>query len=336
MAEFKEQQEARYYPSDGAETWIQLLKNTALFDRKTGKPLLSQRNSNYRKDREDSKQTDLFCPPLLDIPYKDDYGLMDINPFGLGKRPRFTPIVYDLKDVKITVTGSGEYGLATIHDYDIVIYMISHLARQMNEVKFKVEEGMQNPRLPQRNMRVNVADLFKQLKIEDGGKQIALLKAKLQRLKGTNIEIVKKLGKITRRDGSLSLIGDYEIISNTKTGHISEFSLEIPKWIYAGVVSINDPTVLTLSDDYMLLKSGYHKYLARIAKKSAGENCWDWKIEDLHVRSGTTQRLYTFKQDIKKAIDKLKDEPLKDYDIVYKEIGIGKKSKMSIFIKNRT
>lgn len=85
MAEDKNE---HFYASDGAKTWIELLRKTALFDKKTGKSLLSQTQRNFRKEREDSKQTDIFHTPILDIPCKDDYGLMDINPFGLGKRPR--------------------------------------------------------------------------------------------------------------------------------------------------------------------------------------------------------------------------------------------------------
>ena len=326
----------RSYASDGADTWIQLIKNTALFDQKSGKPLLSQRDSNFRKERGDSKQIDLFHTPMVDIPHKDDYGLMDINPFGLGKKPRFAPIVYDLKDAKITVTGSGEYGIATIYDYDIVIYMISHLTRQMNDIKNKIVRGEQNPRLPQRLMHVSVYDLFKQLKIADGGKQLDLLKAKLQRLKGTVIEIDKKVDDTFRRDGVLSLIGDYEIDSETKSGKISEFILEIPRWIYDGVVRAADPTVLTLCDEYMLLKSGYHKFLARIARKSAGENSWNWTIEQLYERSGSNQPMKKFRADIKEAIDKLETDPLPDYDIFYTEVGTGRRKNMNIHIKNRT
>ena len=332
----KIEKQEHLYPSDGAETWIQLLKNTALFDKKAGKPLISQRNRNFRKDHSSSNQTDLFHTSMMDIPHKDEYGLMDINPFGLGKKPRFSPIIYDLPDAKITVTGSGEYGIATIYDYDIVIYMISHLTRQMNDIKHKIMEGEQNPRLPQRLMHVNVSDLFRQLKIIGGGKQLALLKSKLQRLKGTVIEIDKKIDKTLRRNGTLSLIGDYQIDSETKSGNISEFILEVPRWIYDGVVRTADPTVLTLCDDYILLKSGYHKFLARIARKSAGENSWNWSIEQLYERSGSNRPMKRFKSDIKEAIDKLKTDPLPDYDIHYQETGTGRRKDLSIHIQSRT
>lgn len=329
MAEDKNE---HFYASDGAKTWIELLRKTALFDKKTGKSLLSQTQRNFRKEREDSKQTDIFHTPILDMPCKDDYGLMDINPFGLGKRPRFSTITYDLNDSKITVTGSGEYGLATIFDYDIVIFMVSHLVRQMNKLKNDVERGVKNPKLPPRIMHVNVSDLFKYIEIEDGGYQHKALLSKLQRLKGTLVEIEKNLDKSTRRVGSLSLIGDYAIISKTKTGNISSFELEVPRWIYDGVVRQGDPTVLTLCDEYMLIKNGYHKFLARIARKSAGEDSWDWNIRHLYERSGTPQTLKDFQRDIKKSIDDLKEDPIKEYTIIYKETGKGRKKDLDIYI----
>lgn len=323
------------YASDGAQTWAELLKNTALYDPQKKQFILPQVERNFRQELEDYNQRDFFRTPMLDIPHKDDYGLMDINPFGLGVKPRFTPIEYSLPDSKIMVTGSGEYGMATIFDYDIVIYVVSHLARQMNEVKHRIQQGETNPRLPSRRMHVIASDMFKQLKIKDGGKQQKALLSKLRRLKGTNIEIMTKEGK-RRRDGSFSLIGDFVIDSETKGGNVSEFILDIPAWIYDGVVKVKAPTVLTLQDKYMLLKSGYHKFLYRIARKSAGEDCWEWTIEELHLRSGSVQPLRKFKDDIKGAIDALVKDPFPDYHIYYKETGKARRGKITVHIENRT
>ncbi|GAW87094.1 hypothetical protein bplSymb_SCF05601P005 [Bathymodiolus platifrons methanotrophic gill symbiont] len=128
------------------------------------------------------------------------------------------------------------------------------------------------------------------------------------------------------------MIGDYAIISKTKTGNISSFELEVPRWIYDGVVRQGDPTVLTLCDEYMLIKNGYHKFLARIARKSAGEDSWDWNIRHLYERSGTPQTLKDFQRDIKKAIDDLKEDPIKEYTIIYKETGKGRKKDLDIYI----
>lgn len=317
MADNEEKE--RLYASDGAETWVQLLKNTALFDEENEKPILKSHESNYRKKPEENRQQDLFLAPFIaDISHKDDYGIMDINPFSLGKKPRFTPIKYDLPDADIVIAGSTEYGMATIYDYDIIIFMISHLTRQMNELKYKINNGEKDLELPARSMNVQAADILTQLQQGSGGRQHKALLGKLRRLKGTNIDITKK-GKSKRRTGSFSLVGDFQVTSDTKTGYISEVIIEIPRWIYDGVVRRDDPTVLTLNPDYMLLKSGYHKFLSRYARKAAGLGEWTRSLEDIYNRSGTEQPYKKFKNDMRKAVEKLKTDPLPDYDVLWIE-----------------
>jgi hypothetical protein len=52
--------------------------------------------------------------PLTDIATKDDISLMDIAVFGLGRKPRFTPIKYNLNDAEIVVQGGTHCGMATM------------------------------------------------------------------------------------------------------------------------------------------------------------------------------------------------------------------------------
>jgi hypothetical protein len=84
-----------------------------------------------------------------------------------------------------------------------------------------------------------------------------------------------------------------------------------------------------------LIKNGYHKFLARIARKSAGEDTWNWNIMHLYERSGTQQSVREFKRDIKKAINDLKKDPIKEYEITYTEKGKGRNKDLNIHIKNR-
>jgi len=315
------------YASDGALTWHELLTNTALLAAgKEGNKLNSNKKySNFRKHDEDTQyQFDFFKASVVDVSYKDDTSLMDISPFGIGKKPRIEPIEYDLRDARIKVTANAEYGMATIYDYDIVIYIASNLNAQMNELKRKVAAGEKNPQLPPRRMRVYSSEMFDHLKIDHGGKQHSNLKHKLRRLKGTYIEVDKKIDGGYRREGSFSLIGDWEILSESKTGKITELVIGIPDWIYDGIVREADPTVLTLCDDYMLLKSGMHKWLARLAKKSAGINSWEWSLDQLYERSGSSQPLKYFRKDLIEALEKLRSDPIPEYSFLWEEVDTGK------------
>ncbi len=310
------------YASDGALTWKELLTNTVLLSAgEQGEKLLTEKkDSNFRKHEEESQgQLDFFKAAMIDVSYKDEISLMDINPFGIGKKPRTAPIRYDLKDAFVKVTASAEYGMATIFDYDIVIYMASHLNAQMNELKRKIIAGEKNPLLPPRKMRAYSSEMFDYLKIDQGGKQHTNLKARLCRLRGTNIEVDKKIDGGYRREGSFSLIGDWEIVSETKSGKISELMIAYPDWIYDGIVRETDPTMLTLVDDYMLLKNGMHKWLARLAKKSAGMNSWVWTLEQLYDRSGSSQPLKNFRIDLIDALKRLKEDPIPEYTFLWEE-----------------
>ncbi len=325
------------YASDGAFTWQELLRNTALLAAgEDGQNKLKNIYRNFRQYDEDDRQGQLnfmASSSMVEVSLKDDTSLMDICPFGLSKTPRFKPIHYKLRDSYVNVTGNAEHGMATVFDYDIVIYVATSLNAQMNDLKKRVRSGEKNPILPPRKMRCYTTDVFEFLKIKRGGKQYSNFKDKLRRLKGTQIEIEKIIEGGYRREGSFSLIGDWEIISETKSGKISEISIGIPDWIYDGIVRQSDPTVLTLCDDYMLLKSGYHKFLARIAKKSAGENSWNWTLEQLYERSGSTQPIKDFRCDLLNALKSLKKDPIPEYIFTWREGDRGRPKPLDVRIQ---
>ena len=118
------------YVSDNCETYTDLEDSHEKIKNPELASILKKvnRSRNYRKPPIDNKQLDIFePPPLTDISTKDEISLMDIAVFGLGRKPRFEPIEYNLKDAHIMVQGGTNCGMATIFDYDIFLYMISYL-----------------------------------------------------------------------------------------------------------------------------------------------------------------------------------------------------------------
>ena len=301
------------YASDGAEKWSDL-ETAHIKDPKLAAQL-KRMSRNYRQAPKDDKPLNVFVPTLADVSNKDDYSLMDIAVFGLGKKPRFEPIKHDLNDAHITVQGGTDCGMATIFDYDIFLYMVSYLTREMERCKDEVKRG-NDARLPARKISPPVTELLKFCKRDDGGKQYKQLEKALERLSTTKILIKEKReGKSHRRIGMFSLIGDYEIFKATRTGNISELLISIPDWVYDGVVRPTKPTVLTLDNDYFLLSQGYHRFLHRLARKTAGKTNATYSLETLYERSGSTRPFRSFKADLKKAIEALKDAPLPDYHV---------------------
>jgi len=311
------EEEKTRYASDGAEKWTDLeaayIKDPELAKR------IQRMSKNYRTPPKYDQQMDLFVPAISDVSSKDDISLMDIAVFGLGKKPRFEAIEYDLKDAHITVQGGVKSGMATIFDYDIFLYMVSYLTREMERCKEKVKGG-EDAHLPPRKIKPPVSDLLKFCRRGDGGKQYKQIEAALERLKSTVISIKKKDGS-SRRAGFFNLIGDVKIASETKTGRVSEVIISIPDWVYDGVVRVGNPAVLTLDPDYFLLDQGYHRFLHRLARKAAGKGQATYNIETLYERSGTNRPIRSFKPDIKRAIKDLEKNPLPDYSVIYEKKG---------------
>ena len=320
-----ETQEEQVYLSEGCEKWSEL-EAAHIKDPELAKAIRKM-SRNYRKAPISEKQLDFFTPTLADVSGKDDVSLMDIAVFGLGKKPRFEPIVHELKDATITIQGGTSCGMATIFDYDIFLFVVSYLVREMDAIKTKVSTG-EDAYLPPRKIRPPVSELLKFCRRDSEGrygvKQYQLLENALERLKSTTITIKKKDGS-KRRAGFFSLVGDVKVVSETSTGKISVIEIGIPDWVYDGIVRVENPAVLTLNPDYFLLNAGYHRFLHRIARKCAGKGQWFMTPEELRQRSGTTQQIRFFKRDIKRAITDLETNPLPDYSVQYESKRAGDK-----------
>jgi len=108
------EEEKTRYASDGAEKWTDLeaayIKDPELAKR------IQRMSKNYRTPPKYDHQMELFVPVISDVSTKDDISLMDIAVFGLGKKPRFEAIEYDLKEAHITVQGGVKSGMATIFE----------------------------------------------------------------------------------------------------------------------------------------------------------------------------------------------------------------------------
>ncbi len=312
-----EDEEKQSYLSDDCKTYADLeavhgnVKDPELARR------LKSLSRTYRKPPRGDKQQDLFEPALMDVSTKDDISLMDIAVFGLGKKPRFDPIEYDLKDAHVTVSGSTKYGMATIFDYDIFLYMVSYLTHEMNQVKDKIKAGEESY-LPPRKIQPSVTELLKYCRRDKGGSNYKMLEKALERLSSTKIRI-KHEGKGMRRVGMFSLIGDFTIKTQKETGRIKSIMIDIPQWVYDGVVRTENPTVLTMNNDYFLLDQGNHRFLHRLSRKAAGKGEANYNLQTIYERSGSTSPFRSWKAKLKKSIEALEKNPLPDYAVAWEK-----------------
>jgi len=263
----------------------------------------------------DDDQLMFFVPAVHDAPVKDDLNLMDIAPFSLSKTVKGGVLRYELKDSIVTIEGGADVGLATAYDYDIFINMVSHLAAEVRDYNIARKKGLR-PAAPHRVYRPSSAELLKFCRRNLGGKQYLELERALDRLQATRIKITNLTNGKRRETEAFPLIGRFKVVSRTIQDKIDQVEIEIPTWVYDGVVTPNGkPSILTLNPDYFLIARPLAKFIYRLARKAAGEGEAFYRVEDLHYRSGSRLPAHKFHAAIKQLVAAAKINPLPDYDI---------------------
>ena len=77
-------------------------------------------------------QADLFAANFADIPIRDQRDTMERPFFSLAKKPRFTPIEYNVGDVWVEVSANPKFGIATIWDADILIWASTQITEALD------------------------------------------------------------------------------------------------------------------------------------------------------------------------------------------------------------
>lgn len=276
----------------------------------------SQARPITRPPPDADAQLMFWVPAVFDAPIKDDMNLMDVAPFALSKTAGEGIIRYELKDAIITIEGGAEVGLATAYDYDIVINMISHLAEAVRVYRIEEAKG-RRPNLPGRIYRPAAAEILKFCRRDLGGKQYLDLERALDRLQATRVKITNLHGGKRRETQSFPLIGRYKVVSRTAQDRIDQIEIEIPNWVYEGIVKPDGkPTILTLNADYFLINRPIAKFIYRLARKAAGESEARYSLPELHKRSGSKLPPHKFRQAVEDIVKDAQLSPLPDYDLI--------------------
>lgn len=271
----------------------------------------------------DDAQLMFFVPTVQDAPIKDDFNLMDIAPFSLSKSGGAGVIRYELKDSIITIEGGAEVGIATAYDYDIVINMISHLAEATRRYRVDEAKGLK-PSIPPQVYRPAAAEILKFCRRELGGKQYDDLERALARLQATNIRItnLKGEGKDRRATESFPLIGRYKVVSRTNQDRIDQVEIEVPLWVYEGVVRPDGkPTILTLNPDYFLISRPIARFIYRLARKAAGDTTACYSLKELRKRCDAKMPMRKFRRTIEEIVESALTTPMPDYDLQLEDRG---------------
>lgn len=233
-------------------------------------------------------QRDLFVCDIVDAVPKGDMSSMEHPVFSLSTKPDMRPRRYDRGESWIEISPS-RYGLATVHDRDVLIYCISQCMGALNEGR-KVS----------RTMRFKAHDLLVATNRQTSGRGYELLKDALRRLQGTQIETnLRQGGKEYFK--VFGLVDSAQAVRETRDGRMLDVEITLSDWVFD---AIENNHVLTLNRKYFFLRKPLERRLYELARKHCG-NQPEWRIglESLRDKCGSGSTLKEFKRLVGKIID---------------------------------
>lgn len=221
-----------------------------------------------------SRQLDLFVSAGSHIAPRDAQDLMAWPFFSLAKRKRVRPIDFRMGEVSILVEATAEYGMATIWDADVLIWVASQIV-----------EARDAGRPTSRLIAATPHEIMRFTQRSSGKVGYERLKAALDRLQSTSIATsIRQTG--ARRRHRFSWINEWRERLDGK-GRATGIELIVPDWFYEGV--LDRALVLTIDPAYFGLTGGLERWLYRIVRKHGGrqKNGWSFDVEHLWLKSGS-------------------------------------------------
>jgi plasmid replication initiation protein len=243
-----------------------------------------------RQPRRSDQQPDLFAASFVDIPIRDQREVMERPFFSLAKRPRLTPIEYQVGDVWVEVSANPQFGMATIWDADILIWASTQITEAL-------DRGLE----PSRVIQFHPYNLLTSIRRTTGGADYTRLRAALERLTHTAVRTNIR-GEGRKKFSSFHWLESWTETINEATGEPMGMTITLPDWLYKGIVGRGG--VLTIHEDYFLLTGGIERWLYRVARKHAGKQPlgWSFTMRQLYTKSGSAARFTDFAIDIRRVV----------------------------------
>jgi plasmid replication initiation protein len=235
-------------------------------------------------------QLDFFVPFVTELPLRDQRDTMERPFFSLAKKPRLTPIEYQVGDVWVEVSANSQFGMATIWDADILIWAST-----------QITEALDRKQSPSRVIKFHPYNLLKSIRRTTGGADYARLRAALERLTHTAVRTnIRADGK--KKFASFHWLESWTETIDEATGEPTGMTLTLPDWLYSGIVARGG--VLTIHEDYFLLTGGIERWLYRVARKHGGNQIdgWSFTMRQLYEKSGSSARPSDFALDIRRIV----------------------------------
>jgi len=244
---------------------------------------------------EEFRQLDFFTGDLIDIATRDKRETMNRPFFALSDKPRYEPMEYTSLETDIAVSGAKPYGIATIKDADILMWIISQMIEKRDRGK-PIEQ----------KIRFHAHNCLKGIFRKTGGSQYKQFEQALLRLATTSVVVTLKDSKTGKDKGIKPFHWLYfEGVYDDK-GRLSWVDAVLPTWIYQSIIKQD---VLTIDKRYMLLDSNLDRYLYKIARVHVGDGTrnkgqWTLRMKALYKLVPTTQRFSDFARDVRGCVER--------------------------------
>jgi len=235
-------------------------------------------------------EPDFFVCDIFDAIPKSDTASMENPLFSLSTKPDLTPRSFVRGKVWVKLNPSA-YGLATVHDKDILIYCISQCMAALNAGQPIVK-----------TLRFNAHDLLTVTNRPTNKKGYELLRNALLRLQGTQIETNITTGGKEQWD-TFSFVDQARTIRTSRDGRLQAVEITLSNWVF-NAINAKGQDLLTISREYFRLRKPLERRLYEIARKMCGKNqYWHLRLQTLHELSGSSSSPSEFKRMIKKIIE---------------------------------
>ena len=262
-------------------------------------------------------QNDLFQVTAYDPPLRDNRDVMEY-PFLSIQKGRTKPIEFTSPDKKIRleITAPEKYGIATIWDWDLMIYLSAH-----------INDALENGYTPSAWIEFAPYDALRYMGKGTSGRHYQELVKTLRRLVKTGIITTIRTSDTEGMEGNLRWIENYQIprryaenefIKDLDDGEADPkkpWRVKLPDWIFTAIMRRTG--ILAVHPEYFKLTGGLERWLYRLARKAVPDKAaWPaikFRMETLHKRSGSTRPLRQFASDIRKIAEK---QSLPEYSVI--------------------
>lgn len=265
-------------------------------------------------------QLDMLTVSAFEPPLRDNRDVMEF-PFLSLQKKRVVPIEFQGPKVSIEVHSPAKFGIATIWDWDLVIFAASHL-----------NDAIENSGTASPNIRFAPHDALRQMRRGTSGRHYAELANAIRRLRMTTVITNIRFDDEAGEERPFSWLSNYAIPKkyalssmtpenpNGEADPSRPWEIELPPWLYKAVLRQRE--ILAVHPDYFDLTGGVERWLYRLARKAVPDKAdfpgISFRMETLFARSGLSGRLRQFRAKLEEIAEK---QTLPEYDVVISRSG---------------